>query len=120
MSSWSESGLQRPTAPSANADGIHVDFGLSPPHSPEGPHIRFAGDDNCGMQNNWPSVWAALSDESLEHRLRHYYWLTRTAPNIYMTRYAQLVAEAKRREKLEIVENAKQWVVNHDMLPPRT
>ena len=49
--------------------------------------------------------------------MRHYYWLARMAPNIYMTRYAQLVAEAKRRDKLEIVENAKLWVVNHDTPP---
>lgn len=35
-------------------------------------------------------------------------------PGIYITLYAQLVAEAKRRDRLEIVEKAKQWVAIHD------
>jgi len=71
-------------------------------------------------QHNWKPVWATLSDESLEHRLRHYYWLTTMEPDIYITLYAQLVAEAKRRDRLEIVVKAKEWVAVLDTPPPRS
>ena len=66
----------------------------------------------------WLSVWAALSDESLEHRLRHYYWLSLGAPNLYKSRFALLVAEAMRRGKLDIINNAKEWVAKHGSPPP--
>ena len=63
-------------------------------------------------------VWAALSDESLEHRLRHYYWLTTEAPNLYIGRFAALVEEARRRDKPEMVDRAKQWVNRYGAPPP--
>lgn len=63
--------------------------------------------------NSWLPVWAALSDESLEHRLRHYYWLSMNAPNLYQSRFVLLVAEAVRRGKPQIVDGAKEWVSKH-------
>lgn len=68
--------------------------------------------------DSWFPVWAALSDESLEHRLRHYYWLSTQAPNIYKTRYDFLVAEAERRGKPRLVEYAKAWVARYGCQPP--
>jgi hypothetical protein len=41
-------------------------------------------------------------------------------PDIYITLYAQLVAEAKRRDRLEIVVKAKEWVAVLDTPPPRS
>lgn len=67
--------------------------------------------------NSWLPVWAALSDESLEHRLRHYYWLSLSAPNFYRSRFALLAGEAIRRGKEEIIEKAKEWVVQHGSAP---
>ena len=66
----------------------------------------------------WVPVWAALSDESLEHRLRHYYWLSTQAPNLYQMRFELLVAEAERRSKPELAENAKAWVALYGCPPP--
>jgi len=68
--------------------------------------------------DSWLPVWAALSDESLEHRLRHYYWLTLRAPNLYKARFTLLVAEAVRRGKPQIVVRAKEWVAEHGDQPP--
>ncbi len=66
---------------------------------------------------SWLPVWAALSDESLEQRLRHYYWLSMSAPTLYQSRFALLSAEAMRRGKEEIIENAKNWVARHGSGP---
>lgn len=70
------------------------------------------------MPDDWQPVWAALSDDSLEHRLRHYYWLARTAPNLYIGRYAALVEEANRRGHPEMVTRATQWVVRNGAPSP--
>ena len=63
-------------------------------------------------------IWAALSDESLELRLRHYYWLTTTDPHLHIGRYAVLVEEAHKRGKPEMVERAKDWVKMHGQSSP--
>lgn len=68
--------------------------------------------------DSWLSVWSALSEESLENRLRHYLWLSRSAPALYQQRYEHLVAEAERREKLELVERARRWVASHNAPTP--
>jgi hypothetical protein len=70
------------------------------------------------MRDDWLLVWAALSDDSLEHRLRHYYWLSLSAPNLYTSRFSLLVAEAVRRGKPQIVVRAKEWVAEHGNLSP--
>ena len=72
------------------------------------------------MENDWQPVWTALSDESLENRLRHYYLLTTVhspsawmASDIYRGRFTALVKEARRRGKPQLVERAKLWVGCH-------
>jgi hypothetical protein len=70
------------------------------------------------MQHVWQSVWAALSDESLENRLRHYYWLTILTPHLYLARFLGLVKEANRRGKPEIVKKVEQWVRNMETRHP--
>jgi hypothetical protein len=72
--------------------------------------------DNPLSENSWLPIWAALSDESLEDRLRHYYRLSKTA-DIHQQWFAQLVAEAKRRGRPEVVEKAKEWVAHYGVLP---
>ena len=71
--------------------------------------------ENPGLVNpdSWFVVWTALSDDSLKHRLRHYCWLSTKAPNLYATGFGLLVAEAERRGKPEIVEEAKSWVAKY-------
>jgi hypothetical protein len=68
----------------------------------------------------WFQVWTALTDDSLEDRLRRYYWLSTKAPSIYKLGFGLLVvAEAERRGKPELVEQAKAWVAKHGA-PPGT
>lgn len=62
------------------------------------------------MQHVWQPVWAALSDDGLESRLRHYYWLTIWTPHLYLARFLGLVKEANRRGKPEIVKHVEQWL----------
>ena len=75
--------------------------------------------ENPGLANpdSWFLVWAALSDDSLKDRLRRYYWLCTNAPNIYKPLFRLLVAEAERRGKAEIVEEAKAWVTRYGDCP---
>jgi len=55
-------------------------------------------------------VWAALTDEALERRLRVYLWHSKLGSLVYQGRLDQLIAEAERRGKLEIVSRARDWV----------
>jgi hypothetical protein len=75
--------------------------------------------ENPSLANldGWCQVWMALSDNSLKDRLRRYYWLSTNAPNIYKTGFGLLVAEAERRGKPEIVEEAKAWVTRYGIRP---
>ena len=63
-------------------------------------------------EDDWLPVWSALSDESLEQRLRHYLWIEKSAPRISLGRADQLKAEAERRGKPEIIERAVQWLAS--------
>ena len=49
------------------------------------------------MQHVWQPVWAVLGDDTLENRLRHYYWLTLLTPHLYLARFLGLVKEANRQ-----------------------
>ena len=69
------------------------------------------------LSDKWDSVWSELSDETLEQRLSHYYWLATLAPNIYLPRLAVLIAEAERRGKPEIVDRVKAWVTKYGRSP---
>jgi hypothetical protein len=78
--------------------------------------------DSCNEQweNNdmdtddgWPKVWAEMSDEELRDRLRHYLFLAANSPLKHAKRIAQLVAEADKRGKAEMVDEAREWVKSH-------
>ncbi|HEY1240553.1 MAG TPA: hypothetical protein VGF16_08340 [Bryobacteraceae bacterium] len=66
----------------------------------------------------WLSVWAALSDDALEKRLRYYLWLAISVPNTHERRVAQLIEEAERRGNHEMVARAKTWVASSATAPP--
>jgi hypothetical protein len=53
--------------------------------------------------DGWPSVWAEMSDEELRDRLRHYLFLAANGPHQHAKRIAQLVAEADKRGRAEMV-----------------
>jgi hypothetical protein len=64
--------------------------------------------------DGWPKVWAEMSDDELRNRLRHYLFLAANSPPKHAKRIAQLVAEADKRGKAEIVDEARQWVRSHE------
>jgi len=63
------------------------------------------------------SIWAAISDEALERRLRHYFWQAKMGTAPYAGRLDQLIAEAERRGKPEIAEKAQGWVTKSKIAP---
>ncbi|GEM_PF-3147271 len=73
--------------------------------------------NNQQMPDATLSIWAALSDSALEHRLRHYLWQQNTGSGRYHGRVGQLAAEAERRGKPEIVQKAKDWVAKSGTAP---
>jgi len=75
-------------------------------------------DEIIPMPDNWLSVWAALSDEGLQKRLRYYLWLSMAVPDTHDRRVAQLMAEAQRRGKPEIIEGARKSVEEGKAPPP--
>jgi hypothetical protein len=64
--------------------------------------------------DGWPKVWAEMSDEELQDRLRHCLFLAANSPLQHAKRMAQLVAEADKRGKAEIVDEARGWVDTHE------
>jgi hypothetical protein len=64
--------------------------------------------------DGWPKVWAEMSDEELRDRLRHYLLLAANSPLTHAKRIAQLVAEADKRGKAEMVNEAMEWVKSHE------
>jgi hypothetical protein len=64
--------------------------------------------------DGWPRVWAEMSDEELRDRLRHYLFLAANGPLKHTKRIAQLVAEADKRGKAEMVDEAMRWVMSHE------
>jgi hypothetical protein len=62
--------------------------------------------------DDWPRVWAEMSDEELRDRLRHYLFLASNSPLQHSKRIAQLVPEADKRGKARMVDEARQWVKN--------
>jgi hypothetical protein len=45
---------------------------------------------------------------------RHYSFFAANGPNQHAKRIAQLVAEAEKRRKAEMVDQAMQWVKSHE------
>jgi hypothetical protein len=66
------------------------------------------------MDDGWPKVWAEMSDEELRDRLRHYLFLAANGPLQHVKRIAQLVAEANKRGKAEMADEAREWVKHHE------
>jgi hypothetical protein len=64
--------------------------------------------------DGWPKVWAEMSDEELRDRLHHYLFLAANSPLQHANRIAQLVAEADKRGKAGMVDEARQWVKSHE------
>jgi hypothetical protein len=64
--------------------------------------------------DGWPKVWAEMSDEELRDRLRHYLFLAANGPLQHAKRIAQLVAEAEKRGKAEMVDEAMLWVKSQE------
>ena len=52
-------------------------------------------------------VWAEFDDAGLESTLFEYLWLAVNTPNSHANRIGQLIAEAERRGRPELVERAK-------------
>ena len=63
------------------------------------------------FQDGWPEIWHRFSDEQLEQNLYEYLLLTGSGPGGQDRRIDQLIAEAERRGKPEIVERAKQRII---------
>jgi hypothetical protein len=64
--------------------------------------------------DGWPKVWADMSDDELQDRLRHYLFLAENGPLQQAKRIAQLVGEADKRGKAEMMNEAMQWVKTHE------
>jgi hypothetical protein len=58
----------------------------------------------------WARVWAEMNDAELEDALRRYLWLAANTPNNHASRVQQLITEAQRRGKPEMVERIQAWV----------
>ena len=59
------------------------------------------------MDDGWKQVWAEMTDAELEDNLFTYLWLSLHTPNKHASRVAQLIQEAERRGKPEMVERAR-------------
>jgi len=69
------------------------------------------------MTDGFVSIWTALGDQALEKRLRYYLWLLKVQPGTPQPRLEQMIAEAERRGKPELVEKARQWVKRSKVAP---
>lgn len=58
-------------------------------------------------RNHWAQEWNQMSDDDLESAARYYLWLATSFPEIQNRRLGEIVAEANRRKKPEIIEQAK-------------
>jgi thioesterase domain-containing protein len=62
------------------------------------------------MLDGWPRDSAEMTGEELRDRLRHYLFFAASGPNRHAGRIAQLLAEAAKPGKAEMVDEAMQWV----------
>ena len=58
-------------------------------------------------QKDRPRNWHQMSDKELEHAARYYLWLTKAYPELGTLRLHEVIAEAERRGKPEILEQAE-------------
>jgi hypothetical protein len=59
------------------------------------------------LDNGWAEVWARMTDEELESAARDYIWLAGACPEVHAKRCDEVIEEAKRRGKPEIIRRAK-------------
>ena len=59
------------------------------------------------FDDGWPAVWQTFGDARREETLFHYLWLAETGPNKGTHRIDQLIAEAERRGRPELVDRAR-------------
>lgn len=59
------------------------------------------------LDDGWKRVWAEITDAELEDRLFTYLWLARNTINPHANRLAQLIEEAERRGKPDMVERVR-------------
>lgn len=57
--------------------------------------------------DSWREVWRSRTDSELEETLSQYLWLAANSPNHHQSRIRQLIEEAERRGKPEIIDRAK-------------
>jgi hypothetical protein len=63
--------------------------------------------------DGWPQVWAEMSNK-LRDRFRHYLFLAANGPE-HANAFAPLVAEADKRGKAEMVDEAMKLVMSHEL-----
>jgi hypothetical protein len=56
-----------------------------------------------------------MTEAELEDALRRYLWLAANTPNTHASRVQQLITEAQRRGKPEMVERVQEWVREHPL-----
>jgi hypothetical protein len=52
--------------------------------------------------------WNQLSDEELRHAARYYLWLAEAYPDLHTERLQEVIAEANRRGKPQILQEARE------------
>jgi len=57
-----------------------------------------------------PRQWSQMSDDDLRHAARYYLWLAETYPDLHTERLQEVIAEANRRGKPEILQEARDSV----------
>ncbi|GEM_PF-2666221 len=58
-------------------------------------------------RKNWTQKWDQMSDRDLESAARYYMWLAQSFPELRSDRLDEVIREASRRGKPEIVECAR-------------
>jgi hypothetical protein len=66
-----------------------------------------ADEESGPLQNGWPATWAALTDAQLEKAARDYIWFSQVSPKSNADRRDEIIAEAERRGKPEILQYAQ-------------
>lgn len=63
-------------------------------------------------RDDWTHKWGQMSDKDLESAARYYLWLATSFPDLQNRRLHEIIAEAGRRGKPEILEQARASIHN--------
>jgi len=58
-------------------------------------------------RKDWAQKWGQMSDKDLESAARYYLWLATSFPDLQNRRLHEIIAEASRRGKPEILDQAR-------------